>query len=49
MITNQDNIMQSMLAKGDELKPRYSNFDYNQLDPAQLKWIHRLTWFSKYR
>ena len=43
------NVMEEMLKKGDELRPRYDNFDYSKLDSTQLFWINKLTWFTKYR
>lgn len=41
--------MASMLQKGDELRPKYNSFDFEKLDPTQLKWLGRMTLFSKYR
>ena len=43
------NLMEKMLAKGDDLRPKYENFDYSKLDSTQLFWIRQLTWFTKYR
>ena len=43
------NIMEKMLEKGDDLRPKYDNFDYTKLDSTQLFWIRKLTWFTKFR
>jgi len=48
-MNNNTNIMASMLQKGDELRPKYDSFDFDKLDPTQLKWLGRMTLFSKYR
>ena len=47
--TQESNVMERMLAKGDELRPKYDNFDFSKLDKTQLFWIRQLTWFTKYR
>ena len=49
MDTSDINVMEKMLEKGDELRPRYKNFDYSKLDENQLFWIRKLTWFTRYR
>ena len=41
--------MEKMLEKGDNLRPKYDNFDFTKLDSQQLFWIRQLTWFTKYR
>lgn len=46
---NKLNIMQDMLAKGDELKPQYAGFDFDALDATQHAWLRKLARFSKYR
>lgn len=38
-----------MLAKGDEIKDKYRGFDFTELDPVQLRYINRLSFFSKYK
>ena len=43
------NVMEKMLSKGDDLRPKYDDFDFSKLDSSQLFWIKNLTWFTKYR
>ena len=43
------NVMEKMLQKGDDLRPRYDNFDFDKLDSQQLFWLKRLSLFSAYR
>ena len=45
----EENLMGKMLEKGDELRPKYENYDFGQLDASSLFWIKRLTWFTHYR
>lgn len=44
-----DNTMEKMLQKGDELRPKYENFDWDKLDSESRAWLNRLTWFSRHR
>ena len=41
--------MEKMLVKGDNLRPKYDNFDFSKLESQQLFWIRKLTLFTKYR
>ena len=45
----QGNVMEKMLQKGDALRPRYEDFDFDSLDSTQLFWIKRLSLYSAYR
>ena len=38
-----------MLAKGDLLRERYENFDWGKLETNQVKYLDRLSFFSKHR
>lgn len=38
-----------MLAKGDQLRVRYENFEWSKLEQDQLKYLDRLSFFSKHR
>lgn len=41
--------MRDMLKKGDALRPKYDEFDFESLDSSQKKWLSRLAWFTKSR
>ena len=41
--------MIDMLSKGDALRPAYNDFNWNNLDATQHKWLNRLSIFSQYR
>jgi hypothetical protein len=43
----ENNIMKGMLIKGDKLRPRYENFDFEKLDSQQKRWLNLLTFFSR--
>lgn len=45
----ETNIIEDMLSKGDNLKPRYKDFDFNSLADTQISMINHLTFFSKYK
>jgi hypothetical protein len=38
-----------MLAKGDALRAKYDNFDFDALDPTQQTYLGRLAFFAKHR
>ena len=46
---DEKNLLHSMLAKGDEIKEKYTTFDYNTLDSTQLKYINKLAFFAKHK
>ena len=48
-IMDDTNLLQKMLEKGDKIRGEYKNFDFSTLDATQLKYINRLTFFSKRR
>jgi hypothetical protein len=41
--------MREMLKKGDNLRPKYEDFDFDGLDSTQQAWLHRLTKFTRFR
>jgi hypothetical protein len=45
----ENNIMKAMLVKGDKLRPRYENFDFEKLDSTQKRWLNFLTFFARQR
>jgi hypothetical protein len=45
----EDNLVKTMLSKGDEMKEQYRNFDFSTLDSTQHRYLNRLSLFSKYR
>ena len=47
--TQDLNVMEKMLAKGDSLKPKYENYDFSKFSTTQHFWLRKLTWFSAYR
>ena len=38
-----------MLAKGDALRDRYKDFNFDALDSQQQRYLSRLTFFAKHR
>ena len=42
-------MVERMLQKGDRIKHRYVNHDYESMDQSQLSWIKHLSTYSKYR
>jgi hypothetical protein len=45
----ETNTMKAMLVKGDKLRPRYENFDFEKLDSTQKRWLNFLTFFTRQR
>jgi hypothetical protein len=45
----QQNIIEKMLEKGDKIRHKYTDFDFETLHPNQLKMINHLTLFTKYK
>ena len=43
------NIMEKMLQKGDDLRPKYRGYDFSKLDAQQHFWLRQLSWFTHYR
>ena len=43
------NLLHRMLAKGDQLKYKYKDFDYSQLDSSQHSILKQLSFFSRHR
>jgi hypothetical protein len=46
---DEQNILHRMLAKGDSLRSRYDNFDFEALEPVQHTYLSRLAFFSRHR
>lgn len=46
---DEANLLQKMLEKGDQIRSHYKDFDYDSLDSTQLKYLNKLTFFSKHR
>lgn len=42
-------MLHRMLEKGDVLKDQYKDFDFSKLEPAQHKYLKKLSFFSKHR
>lgn len=38
--------MREMLKKGDALRPKYEDFDFDALDSTQQAWLNRLSRFT---
>ena len=37
--TQDLNVMEKMLSKGDSLRPRYENYDFSKLSSGQTFWL----------
>ena len=46
---NQKNVLKEMLAKGDTLRPKYADFDFEKLDDKQIQFLKSMTIFPRYR
>ena len=45
----EQNMVERMLKKGDRIRHKYDNFDFETLDSKQKFWLDKLSKFSKYR
>jgi hypothetical protein len=43
------NILSLMFQKGDQIKDKYKDFNFDQLDSTQKRYLNRLSFFSKHR
>lgn len=46
---DEKNLLHQMLAKGDRIKDQYVNFDFDGLDSTQVKYLNKLSFFSKHK
>jgi hypothetical protein len=43
------NAMKDMLKKGDQLRDRYRDFDFDKLDAQQRRWLGMMSIFTRLR